>query len=556
MPAAALKLALAAKLLIGVPAVDGWPWHPPTSTEIDAYDVLARDRALSHDAFKGRMPGTNEGEHAAKWIADEMKLAGLEGGNDGSFYQAVPGVNITIDNALSSLAFATPEGALVPKRPDDAIFWTPEFQTPDVKVENAPLVFVGYGIVAPELKWNDYANVDVRGKTVVILVNDPGNEDANPDPAFFAGKAMTYYGRWAYKMEEAARHGAAAAIIVHEKGPAGYDWSVVENFGNTRSWLAADDGNRNMVPIEGWITRATAVELFKRAGLDYLREKAAANRPGFRAVPINGETLTANAHSTSAHFETRNVIGIIPGSVHPDQVILFTAHWDHLGMKPHPASGDRIFNGAVDNALGVSSILELAEAFAAERPAPARSIAIVSFTMEEQNELGSQYFAAHAPWPLDHIVGAVNLDACLPEGRAHDLVLFGKGANQLEDILADVLKMQGRVLAPDPDPGSGFYYRSDQLSLAKAGIPALAPMGGYDLIDGGTKAGKAIRDDYFAHRYHQVSDEFNANWDLSGIVEDLKAYYMFGNILANSGGWPNWYKGNEFRPARDKAMKH
>jgi Zn-dependent M28 family amino/carboxypeptidase len=556
MPAAALKLALAAKLLIGVPAVDGYPWHPPTSAEINAHDILARDKALSHDAFKGRMPGSTEGEHAAKWIADEMKLVGVKGGNDGSFYQVVPGVNITIDNAASSLSFATPQGALVPKRPGDAVFWTPQFETPDVKVDNAPLVFVGYGIVAPEFGWNDYAGIDVKGKTVVILVNDPGNEDANPDPAFFGGKAMTYYGRWTYKMEEAARHGAAAAIIVHEKGPAGYDWNVVQEFGGARSWFASGDGNKSMVPIQGWISRATAVELFKCAGLDYLREKAAANRPGFRAAPMPGETLTADAHSSAVHFETRNVIGIIPGRVHPDRVIVFTAHWDHLGMKPSGTSGDRIFNGAVDNALGVSSILELSEAFAAEDPAPARTIAIVSFTMEEQNMLGSQYFAEHPPWPLSHIVGAINLDACLPEGRAHDLVLFGKGANGLEDILAGVLKMQGRVLSPDPDPSTGMYYRSDQLSLAKAGIPVLAPMGGYDLLEGGTNAGKAIRDDYFAHRYHQPSDEFDGKWDLSGIVEDLKAYYMFGNILANSDEWPNWYKGNEFRPARDKTMRY
>ncbi len=286
-----------------------------------------------------------------------------------------------------------------------------------------------------------------------------------------------------------------------------------------------------------------------------LQEKAAANRPGFRAVPMAGETLSADVHSSAVHFETRNVIGIVPGRVHPDQYILFTAHWDHLGVAPSVKRGDRIFNGAVDNGLGVSSILELGEAFAAEDPAPARSIAIVSFTMEEQNMLGSQYFAEHSPWPLDHIVGGVNLDACLPEGRAHDLVLFGGGANGLEDILAGVLKTQDRVLSPDPNPGEGFYYRSDNLSLSKVGVPMIAPMGGYDLLEGGIAAGKAIRADYFAHRYHQPSDEFNANWDMSGPVEDLQAFYMFANLLANSDQWPDWYKGNEFRPIRDKSMK-
>ena len=555
MPAAALKLALAAKLLIGVPAVDGWPWHPPTSADINAHDVMARDKALSHDAYKGRMPGTNEGEHAAKWIADEMKLVGIEGGNHGSFYQIVPGVNITPDPALSSLSFATPDGALVPKHPDDAVFWTPQFQTPDVTIQNAPLVFVGYGIVAPEFGWNDYANVDVKGKAVVILVNDPGNEDARPDPSFFGGPAMTYYGRWPYKMEEAARHGAAAAIVVHEKGPAGYDWQIVHAFGGTRSWLAADDGNKQMVPIQGWITHETAGELFRRAGLDYLQMKKAANNRGFHAVSLAGETLTAHVHTNVVHFESRNVVGIIPGRVHPDQVVLYTAHWDHLGMKQKPTNGDRVYNGAIDNALGVSSILELGEAFAAEDPPPERSIAIVSFTMEEQNLLGSQYFIEHAPWPLNHIVAAINLDANLPEGRARDLVLYGGGANGLEPILANVLKTQDRVLSSDPDPGTGMYYRSDQLSLAKVGIPVLAPMGGYDLLQGGKAAGKAVRADYFAHRYHEPSDEYNENWDLAGPIEDLKAFYMFGNALANSREWPNWNKGNEFRPVRDAYMK-
>lgn len=532
-----------------------WPWIPWTHDEIRGDDILARDRMLSDDYFEGRMPGTMQGEKAAKWIAEDMRLIGLKPGNHGSYYQTVPAVNITLDIKQSHLEFATPKGTMTPRYSDDIVYWTPQFASDVVTANNSPLVFVGYGIVAPEYHWNDYAGVDVKGKTVVILINDPGNEDANPDPKFFRGRAMTYYGRWTYKFEEAARQGAAAAIIVHETKPAGYAWHVTRNSNyGLKAWLAADDENKSMVPIEGWIQLDTAKDLFARAGMDYLKMKAAANKPGFHAVPMNGESLSAETHSELLHYSTHNVIGMIPGSKYPDEYVLFTAHWDHLGEKEDIPGHDKIYNGAIDNALGVSSILELGEAFEAENPHPQRSIAIVAFTLEEQYLLGSEYFSKHPPWPANHIVGGINLDANLPEGRAHDLVLYGNGASELEDLLANVLKTQHRVLAPDPQPETGMYYRSDHLSLAKVGVPMLSPMGGYDLIDGGTKAGKAIRDDYFDHHYHQPSDEYNPDWDMSGPVEDLQAYFEFGNRLANSRDWPNWYVSNEFRTVRDKSM--
>ncbi len=542
--------------LAAAPSLAGpYPGHPTTTPAINAADISARDKAISDDAFEGRGPGTKNGEAAAQWIADEMKRIGLKPGFHGSYFQPVPAVNITLEAAKSSLVFDTPQGQIAPKFPEDAVYWTPQFKSSDVTVKNAPLVFVGYGVVAPEYNWNDYAGVDVKGKTVVILINDPGNEDANPDPNFFKGKAMTYYGRWTYKYEEAARRGAAAAIIVHETAPAAYGWQVVRNSNSgNKSWLDAKDKDASMVPVEGWITLDTAKDLFKRAGLDYEDQKAAANKRGFKAVAMAGETLTAHTHSAISHINTRNVVGVVPGSKHPDQYILYTAHWDHLGIKPDVPGADKIYNGAVDNGMGDSSILEIGEAFAADKPHPQRSIAIICWTMEEQGLLGSQYFAQHPIWPLSHIVAGINLDANLPEGRARDMVVIGNGASDLEDMLADVLKTQGRTITPDPEPEKGAFYRSDHISLAKVGVPMLDPGGGYDLIDGGKAAGQALRDDYRIHHYHQPSDEWKADWDLSGPVQDMDALYTLGDELANSDKWPNWYAGNEFRAIRDETM--
>jgi Zn-dependent M28 family amino/carboxypeptidase len=554
-----MRFLLAAILLGGAwgagPALAQYPAHPTTTPDINAPDIAARDKAIADDVFEGRGPGTKAGEAAADWIAAEMKRIGLKPGNHGSYFQDVPSVTITLDPAKSSLSFATPQGALAPKFADDAVYWTPQFKSDAVKVTDAPLVFVGYGVVAPEYHWNDYAGIDVKGKTVVILINDPGNEDANPDPAFFKGKAMTYYGRWTYKYEEAARQGAAAAIIVHETAPAAYGWQVVRNSNSgAKSWLDAPNGDADMVPIEGWVTLDTAQALFRRAGLDYAAEKAAANTPGFKAVPMTGEALSADVHSTVAHMKTRKIIGVVPGAKHPDDVVLYTAHWDHLGVKPDIPGPDKIYNGAIDNGMGVSSILELGEAFAHLKPAPARSIAIICWTLEEQGLLGSEYFAKHPVWPLSHIVGGINLDANLPEGKAHDLVVVGNGASEMEDLLAKALKAQDRVISGDPEPEKGHFYRSDHISLAKVGVPMLDPDNGYDLIQGGKDAGQKVRDDYREHHYHQPSDEYDPNWDLSGPVADLQVLYALGLGLADSDQWPDWYPGNEFRAIRDKSL--
>ena len=546
--------ALAATAVLAAVPVMQVPPHPKTVPDIVAADVLARDKAIADDVFQGRGPGTPAGEAAAQWIADEMKRIGLKPGNHGSYFQTVPAVNIALDAAKSSLVFNTPTGAVAPNFPDGTVYWTPRYAKADVDVTKAPLVFVGYGVVAPEYHWNDYASVDVKGKTVVILINDPGNEDATPDPAFFKGRAMTYYGRWTYKYEEAARQGAAAAIIVHETRPAAYGWQVVRNSNSgNKLWLRANDQNTSMVPIEGWITLDTARDLFRRAGLDYDAQKAAANKPGFKAVDMAGETLDVRAHSNFKLLNTRNIIGIVPGSKHPDQYFLYTAHWDHLGVKPDVAGPDKIYNGAIDNGMGVSSILEIGEAFAHGKR-PQRTIAIIDWTLEEQGLLGSQYFAQHPLWPLNHIVGGVNLDGGLPRGHGKDLILIGSGASELEDMLAGVLKTQDRVISPDPEPEKGGFYRSDHISLARVGVPMLDPSGSSDLVVGGKDAAKAIRDDYRDHHYHQPSDEFDPNWNITGVIDDLEALYTLGDTLANSERWPNWYKENEFRAIRDKSL--
>jgi len=534
-------------------AGEKYPGHPVTSVEIKGADLLARDRAISDDAFEGRGPGTKNGEAAAQWIADEMKRIGLKPGNHGSYFQHVPAVRIALDATKSSLSFGTPHGAVAPKFPDEVVYWTPRFESADVRVKASSLIFVGYGVVAPEFHWNDYAGVDVKGKTVVILINDPGNEERPGNPAFFKGKAMTYYGRWTYKFEEAARRGAAAAIIVHETGPAAYGWPVVRNSNSgNKLWLDTPSRNLDMVPVQGWITLETARDLFKRSGLDYDALKAAANKPGFKAIAMNGATLDVHVHSDFAHLNTRNVVGVVPGTVHPDDYVLFTAHWDHLGIKPDVAGPDKIYNGAVDNGMGVSSVLELGEAFAHAKPQ--RSIAIICWTLEEQGLLGSAYFAAHPVWPLSHIVGGVNLDANLPEGHAHDLVLIGNGSSEMEDLLADVLKTQNRTITPDPEPEKGGFYRSDHISLSRVGVPMLDPGGGFNLVRGGTKAGMAARDEYRTKHYHQPSDEFDPHWDVSGPIDDLLALYTLGDTLANSERWPNWYKDSEFRAIRDKEI--
>jgi len=533
---------------------DGSPAHPQTSPEIRGADIAARIKALADDYFQGRGPGTPAGEKAADWIAAEMARIGLEPGNHGSFFQEVPAVEIALDPKRSSLEIHGPKSADVwkPAFAEEVVYWTRHAAGEDEAIASSPLVFVGYGVSAPEEKWDDFAGVDVKGKTLVVFINDPGF--ITHDASLFEGKAMTYYGRWTYKYEEAARRGAAAVLVVHDTEPAGYAWQVVRN-SNTgpKSYLDRPDHDMGRVTLEGWITTDTARKLFARAGLDYDAQRLAANRRGFKPIAMKGLTLSAALHSSLKFMKTRNVVGVVRGTSAPGELFLYTAHWDHLGVKPDVPGPDKIHNGALDNASGVAGILELAEAFAGESK-PRRSVGFIAWTMEEQGLLGSEYFASHPIAPVEQIVAGDNIDGLMAEGRSRDLVVVGSGASELETVLADVLRSQKRVISPDPEPEKGYYYRSDHINLARKGVPMLYTANGRDLVAGGTAAGQALRDDYRIKRYHQPSDEFDPSWDETGPTDDLVALHELGRRIANDRSWPNWFEGNEFRAIRDRSL--
>lgn len=528
------------------------PPHPDTTGSLNTADLNARVRAIADDRFEGRGPGTQAGERAAQWIADEMKRIGLKPGNKGSYFQTVPAVTITMDAAKSSFSIAGSDGEKRFAFADEAVWWTPQYEQQDVRIDRAPLVFAGYGVVAPEENWNDYAGLDVRGKVVVVLINDPGF--LTNDAALFKGRTMTYYGRWTYKFEEAARQGAAGVIIVHETEPAAYGWQVVRNSNSGGlSYLDVPDKNKSMIPLRAWITHESAQALFRRAGLDYDEVKLAANRRGFKGAPLGQLTVSASMHSSVSRISTRNIVGVVEGRMRPDEYLLYTAHWDHLGRKPDLPGPDKIYNGAIDNGIGVSSILEIAEAFVQSDTPPARSVAFLCWTLEEQGLLGSEYFAKNPLWPLKNIVAGINQDGSLPQGGARDMIIVGSGASELEDMFADVLRSQNRVITSDPEPEKGFFYRSDHISLAKVGVPMLYPDGGFDLRAGGTAAGLAVKTRYLENFYHQPTDEFDPAWNMSGPLDDAIVLFAFGERLANGEMWPNWREGNEFRRIRDSS---
>ncbi len=530
-----------------------FPGHAESSAAITAVDFASRTQALSDDRFEGRGPGTPKGEAAADWIAVEMQRMGLKPGAKGGFFQDVPAASITLDPEQSLFEITGKDGAKALKFAEEVAFWTPRFDSADQNVSNSDLIFVGYGVTAPEYKWDDFKGINVKGKTIVLLINDPGF--VVDDESLFKGRAMTYYGRWTYKFEEAARRGAAAVIIVHETKPAAYGWQVVRNSNSgAKYYLDKPDGNSDLAVVHSWITSEAATALFTRAGLSYEKLRLAANKRGFKAVPMKGLKLNVVTHSSVTRMKTRNVIGVVPGAEKPDEYILFTAHWDHLGVKVSAPGPDKIHNGAEDNASGVAAILEIAEAFAGAEKRPRRSVMFTSVTLEEQGLLGSEYLAKHLPVPVNSVVAGFNLDGVGPAGPARDMTVVGSGASEMEDILAASLKVRGRVVSPDPEPEKGSYYRSDHINLAKVGIPMLYAGGGTDLRDGGVAAGMALREDYTKNRYHQPSDEFDPKWDFRRPVETMDTLFDVGWRIANSDTWPNWFKDSEFRVIRDKSL--
>jgi len=518
---------------------------------INAADFARFDKTLASDAFGGRKPGTAGAKRTLDFLVNEFKRMGLQPGNHGSWFQTVPADSTLLVNSNVKLHVAAGDKHASFANQTDMVVQTLQSKA-QVDLKDSPIIFLGYGVDAPNWHWNDYDGVDVKGKTVIVLVNDPGF--ASGDPKLFNGRAMTYYGRWTYKYAEAAKQGAAACFIVHTSdAAAGYPFSVLQN-GNRGPQLSlppsVDLAPR--LPVAGWLTHAAATRLFAAAGLDFDQLAAAAARPGFKPVPLKA-TASLSLHNKIGHFESKNVLAMIPGAHKPDEVVIYTAHWDHLGTDPS-RKGHQVYSGAIDNGTGLSMLLEIADAFAQQKAAPDRSVLFFMPTLEESGLLGSQYYAAQPVFPLDKTVADLAVDALPIIGRAHDMTVIGKGQSQLEDMLADVLKRQGRVISPETTPENGFYFRSDHFNFARAGVPAMLASSGLDLLDGGKAAGEKAADDYTAHRYHTPNDVFNPDWDYAGILEDTQALYELGQHLSHAGVWPAWYADSPFKAKHDAMM--
>ncbi len=504
---------------------------------------------LSSDAYEGRAPGTPGEEKTVAYIIKKYEEAGLKPGNNGKWTQDVPLVEITAKNA-TPLTFTGGKAPVTAQYAKDYVAFSYRVQ-PRTAVKDSDVVFAGYGINAPEKGWNDYAGLDVKGKTVVVLVNDPDwqTKEAKGE---FNGRAMTYYGRWSYKYEEAARQGAAAVLIVHDTEPAAYGWNVVESSNTGTQYLAENkNGGADQTVANGWIQLAKAKELFASAGQDFDALREAAKKKGFKPVALTGVKANFGFDNDISKKMSRNVIGVLPGAKRPDEYVLYTGHWDHLG-RCTPVDGDDICNGAVDNASGIAGLVTLAQAFR-KAGAPDRSIVFLAVTAEESGLLGSKFYAENPVFPLAQTVGGVNMDALNAIGPAKDIVVVGGGKSELDAYVDKLAKMEGRTVKAEPTPEKGFYYRSDHFSFAKLGVPMFNFGSGDELVEGGVEAGKKAGEDYEKNRYHAPGDEYEAitNWD--GMMSDLRLYYAAGRMLAMTDAWPNWNEGDEFRAARDKS---
>ena len=519
----------------------------PVLSEATMKDVT---RELSLDSYEGRAPGSVGEEKTVAYLISKYKAAGLEPGNNGSWTQDVPLIEITAKN-VSALTIADRSGKAMSFAYGNEYVIGSYRETPKTDIKKSEMVFVGHGIVAPEKGWNDYAGVDVKDKTVVVMVNDPDFENEGLDGPF-GGKAMTYYGRWTYKYEEAARQGAAAVLIIHDTAPAAYGWNVVNSSWTGTQFLAqSKDGGKSQTKANGWIQKSVAKEIFAAAGQNLDKQMAAAKQKGFKAVPLN-LSASMNFENDIARKASKNVIGVMKGTKRPDEYVLYTAHWDHLGRCTAAADGDDICNGAVDNATGTAALVALAEGFA-KAGAPERSVVFLAVTAEESGLLGSKFYAENPIFPLSQTVGGVNMDAFSMSGPAKNLTVIGKGKSQLDLYLEAAAKSEGRTPESEPTPEKGFYYRSDHFSFAKLGVPMVYFEGGDDLVTGGKAAAMAAAEDYEKNRYHAPGDEFDEKWDWSGVMSDLKLYYRIGRMLAMTDAWPNWNDGDEFRAVRDKS---
>ena len=524
---------------------------------VEAEDLLKHIRALSSDEFEGRAPGTTGEEKTVNYLVEQFKRFGLKPGNpDGTYLQQVPLVGIT---GQPEAFFASGSKRLNVHFPDEYVAVSHRFR-PEIRVENSEIVFVGYGVVAREYGWDDYKGVDLKGKTLLMLINDPPVPDpADPsklDEKMFRGNAMTYYGRWTYKYEIASEKGAAAAIIVHETGPAGYPYEVVSgSWGRENFDIKRPDGNAGRIAVESWVGLDTAKKLLSLAGQDFEALKKSALSKDFKPVPL-GVRANFVVRNKLRDVQSRNVLARLEGSDpgRKDEYVIYTAHWDHLG-KDEKLQGDQIYNGALDNASGTAALLELAEAFTKLKTPPKRSILFLSLTAEEKGLLGAEYYVGNPLYPLGKTVANINMDGINPWGRTRDIVVIGLGNSTLDDVLTEAARLQGRTVKPDAEPEKGSFYRSDHFEFAKQGVPALYTDSGIEYIGKPAEFGKQKRDEYTEKDYHKVSDEIKPDWELSGAVEDLQLLFQAGYRVAQEEMFPVWKPGTEFKEKREQMLR-
>jgi Zn-dependent M28 family amino/carboxypeptidase len=511
-------------------------------------DTLAADiKTLASDDFQGRRPFTPGETKTINYLVNAYTGLGLEPGNGTGFTQDVPLVEIS-PAAPSTMMLHSKRGIINLQNLTDFVCWTERPDSVDM-VDNSDIVFAGFGVVAPEYNWNDYAGLDVKGKTVVVMVNDPGFYDST----LFKGHTMTYYGRWTYKYEEAARQGAKACLIIHNTAAASYPFSVVQSSnGGVKLHLDTRNTPSYQLTVQGWITEETGKKLLAAAGKDSsLLEQA--KHPGFKAVPLDLQ-VSAWVHVKEVYNMSHNVVAKITGTKYPNEYILFSAHWDHLGIGKPDAKGDSIYNGAADNASGTAALLQIARAFKSLPEKPERTVIFLSVTAEEQGLLGSAYYAQHPIYPLATTVANLNIDVVNTYGPTKDITYSGKGQSTVEDLLTEETKAKGRYIAPEDHPEAGHYFRSDHFNFARAGVPSLTADGGVDDLTRGITYGKQKHDEYTALRYHQPADEYDAaNWDLTGGLQDIELVYAIGKKLAFGHDWPEWKAGSEFKAIRDRS---
>ena len=502
---------------------------------------------LASDSFQGRRPFTLGETRTVDYLQNQFRSLGLEPANGNSYLQDVPMVEITV-NTDSLMKVESAKSSFQLQRLKDYVVAT-ESTDSVISLNRDELVFAGYGVVAPEYNWNDYAGINVKGKVVLVMVNDPGF--GTRDTSIFKGKTMTYYGRWTYKFEEAARQGAKACLIIHNEQAASYPFSVVQNsWGSSNLYLDKRGGSQYHLALQGWISADAAKKILAAAGKD-TSLLVQANTHGFKAISLK-EKLSMQVRVKTVYKTSHNVFAKITGTKRPDEYILYTAHWDHFGIGHPDAKGDSIFNGALDNASGTAALLEMARAFKDLREKPERTILFLAVTGEEQGLLGSEYYAQHPVYPLKKTVANINMDVIQPDEKSNDVVIYGYGQNELENYVTDAAKIQGRYIAPEPRPEAGSYFRSDHFSLAKVGVPALDVRAGIDIVGKGKEYGKKKTEDYISNHYHTPSDEYNPNWTFEGGLQDMDLLFMIGKRLAFETSWPAWKPGSEFKAIRER----